>query len=122
MAMQTPQKRSSSNVFDISPLAKKHPKFKSLAHILRTTTGANAHVQFQQMVSGLQKKPELVQIVFGKYMEAVTAEAVQGEWSASGLIVPHPKHILSLPDEFVMQFIIKKSDIPSARARRRPAA
>ena len=113
--MQTPQKRTGSSAFDISLFAKKFPTFEVTGSYVEDNNRANAHLHLQQMVSGLQKKPELVQIVFGKYMEAVTAEVAQGEWSASELIVPHPKHIQSLPDEFVMQFIIKNSDIPSSK-------
>lgn len=113
--MQTPQKRVDTGVWDVSLYAKKLHKFGITGSYVEDNNRATAHLHLQQMVFGLQQKPELVQLVFGKYMEAVTAEASQGEWTASEWFVPQPKHILQLPDEFVMQFIIKNTDIPSGQ-------
>ena len=110
--LRTPSKRSADVSIDsTSPYASKLPKFERVGEYTVDEQYKNFYPQLQQMISGCQRKPELIPILFGKYSEAKTELLGAGEWRQVELFHPAPRCIGNLPEEFLFEFIKSVTDI-----------
>lgn len=105
--MTSPAMKRKCGSNDLSPFAVKLPKFERTGNQIDDEKNKNYWIQLQQMITGCQSNPELVPIVYG--VQQMLAQT--GEWQLSEMFSLVPKHLYSLPDEFVFEFLVKNSGL-----------